>query len=128
MDEFEKNRRLVSERKKLIEERKKLNNYKRKLYAQQRLESNIVKKIKTTMIGALASFEDGFGHLWGIDKNENELDQEELKFSDLWEEIRCEILNKGNMQIRAAQDEISEYNTEWNGYKIDFIKKEQDNG
>ena len=127
MDTFEENRRIVNERNKLIEERKKLNKEKRRLYAQQRLESNIIKKIKTTMIGALASFENGFGHLWGIDLDEEELTPDHRLVSDRWEEVRGEILNKGNMQIRAAQDEISEYNTEWSGTKINFITQGNQN-
>ena len=120
MDEFEHNRRIV-------DERKKINNYRRKLYAQKRLESNIIKKINTTMIGAIASVEDGFGHLWGIDLHDDELDRDHLELREIWEEVRREILNKGNMQKRAAQDEISEYDTEWHRYKTDFItKKEQE--
>jgi len=117
MDDFNRN-------KKIVQERKHRNEEKRKQFAQKRLETNIVKKIKTTMIGALASFEDGFGHLWGKDIPEDQLDSDELKFSDMWEEIRSEILDKGNLQIRAAKDELSEYETDWNMYQIDFIKKE----
>jgi hypothetical protein len=117
MDEFEKNKRIVAER-------KKLNELKRKMQAQEKLKFNIAKKIRTTMIGALASFEDGFGYLWGIDLDDVEMTEDELKFRDLWEEIRAEILDKGNKQIHAAEDEISGYNLEWNGYIIDFIKKE----
>jgi len=116
MDEFEHNKQLVAERKKLNEQKRKLND-------KQRLEYNITKKIKTTMIGALATFEDFFGDLWGIDKNLDELSEAEMKCLEDWNEARKEILNNGNVQIRAAQDEISEYDTEWNRYKIDFIVK-----
>jgi len=127
MDEFVENKKIVDERKKLIEERKRLNTYKQQLFAQQRLEKNLSKKIQTTMSGALESFENGFGDLWGIDLDENTLDPEQARLSEIWEDVRSEILNRGNMQIRAAKDEISEYNTEWNGRKINFILKEKDN-
>lgn len=129
MDNFEQNRLIVENRKIKMAEQKKLNEQKRKLYAEKRLEHNIIKKIKTTMIGALASFEDGFGFLWGIDLDYEELDGDQLELRESWEEIRREILNKGNMQIRAAQDELSEYNAEWTGFteKIDFITKERNN-
>jgi hypothetical protein len=120
MDDFDKNKHIVNER-------KQSNEYRKKIYAKKRLEANIIKKIKTTMIGALASFEDGFGHLWGIDLDESELDQEHIDFRELWFEVRSEILNKGNQQIRAAQDEISEYDTEWHRYQVDFIKKDNKN-
>ena len=129
MDDFTLNRIKVENRNKQLEDQKNFNEHKRKIYAQRRLEHNIIKKIKTTMIGALASFEDGFGFLWGIDLDYNELDKEQLELREVWEEIRREVLNKGNMQIRAAQDELSEYNTEWTGFtqKIDFITKERNN-
>lgn len=120
MDEFEKN-------KKIVNERKKLNDYKRKVYAQKRLESNITKKIKTTMIGSLATFENIFGYLWGIDEDDDKLTTNQNRLRDLWEEARSEILTKGNAQIRAAQEEIDEYNLEWNGYKINFIMKDNNN-
>jgi len=120
MDDFERNKRIVSER-------KKLNTYRRKLYAQKRLEYNITKKIKTTMIGALASFEEAFGYLWGMDIDFDNLNEQQLAFLDTWEETRREILNKGNMQIRAAQDEISEYDTEWNRYTTEFITQRNRN-
>ena len=117
MDNFEYN-------KKVVEERKKLNAHKKKLYAKQRLETNITKKIRTTMIGALASFEDAFGDLWGIDLSYEELSEEQIQFRDVWDEVRTDILNKGNMQIRAAQDELSEYDAEWHRPRIDFIRKD----
>lgn len=117
MDEFYENQRIVDERKKQNESR-------RKERSANRLETNMAKKIKTTMIGALASFEDGFGYLWGIDDDYNALTQEQLDLRELWEEVRTEILNKGNMQIRAAKDELSEYDTNWNRKRIDFIKKD----
>jgi hypothetical protein len=120
MDEFERNQKIVNERKKANELRKKM-------YAKNRLEFNITKKIRTTMIGAIATFEDIFGGLWGIDLEDQELTPKQAKYRDMWEEARREILNKGNMQIRAAHDEISEYDTEWNRYKIDFIKKDKEN-
>jgi hypothetical protein len=125
MDEFEKNQQIVRRRNEQISERKKLNDQRRKIYAKKRLEHNITKKIKTTMIGALASFEDFFGELWGIDMNLEELNEQQLRWLDTWEETRKDILNNGNVQIRAAQDEISEYDAEWTGqnYEIDFIIK-----
>ena len=120
MDEFERNKKIVAERKRANELRKKL-------YSKNRLETNITKKIRTTMIGAIASFEEAFGKLWGIDLEYEELNSKQLRFKELWEEVRRDILNKGNMQIRAAQDEISEYDAEWNRYQIDFIKKDHKN-
>ena len=120
MDEFEKNRRIV-------EERKRQNIMKRKDSDRRRLEYNIEKKIRTTMIGALATFEDYFGNIWGFNKSEKDLSENQYHFRQLWAEARREVLNKGNMQIRAARDEISEYDTEWHRYTVDLIKKDKDN-
>lgn len=58
-------------------------------------------KFKTTMIGALARFEESFGHLW----EEEGPDQDE--YADLWEYTRNSILNNGNKQMRAALNDLS---------------------
>lgn len=114
MDSFEQNKRLV-------EQRKKTNQERRQLYAKNRLETNVTKKITTTMIGALAAFEDFFGELWGIDLDEKELTKEQLEYREIWEDVRSEILSNGNMQIRAAQNEISEYTAEFRGKQIKWF-------
>ena len=106
-----------------VEEQRKINAHRRSLYAQNRLKQNIARKIKTTMIGAIASIEDAFGFLWGIDKDEEDLTKEEMEYRDSWEIARTEILNKGNKQLRIAMEEISEYTMEWNKYQVDFIIK-----
>ena len=58
-------------------------------------------RFKTTMIGALARFEESFGHLW----EDPWTDQEE--YADLWEYTRNAILNNGNKQMRAATEDLS---------------------
>lgn len=116
MDDFDRNKRLV-------DERKKANEMRRKQYVKDRLEYNISKKIRTTMIGALDSMEKNFGHLWGHGLPENELTEEQLFWDEIWEETRAQILNKGNQQIRAAQDELSEYDMQWNQPTIQFVTK-----
>ena len=78
------------------------------------------KKIQTTMIGALSSFEEQFGKLWGIGVD-GDLTDEQKMFKELWEKTRTDVLNKGNKQFRAAMEEISEYTTEWNKYKATLI-------
>lgn len=64
---------------------------------------NIEKRLKTTMIGSIAKFEEYFGHLWEEDNpNIDHYDQ-------LWEQTRTLILNHGNNQIRLALNELSDY-------------------
>ena len=60
-------------------------------------------RIKTTMIGSLAKFEEYFGHLWEED-NKNR-----LEYENLWEQTRTSILNNGNNQIRLALDELEDF-------------------
>ena len=64
---------------------------------------NIEKRLKTTMIGSIAKFEEFFGHLWE-DENPN-IDH----YYKLWEQARTSILNNGNNQIRLALNELSDY-------------------
>jgi MoaA/NifB/PqqE/SkfB family radical SAM enzyme len=90
---------------------------------EQELINNLYKKFQTTMIGALARFEDNFGYVW-----ENE--PEDSKLWDRWEYTRNSILNNGNKQARAAIEEVKKYvyknsiSQKYN-YKINF-KKEKD--
>lgn len=68
--------------------------------AQEKLRSQLDKSLRTTMIGAVASVEKHFGYLWGHD-SDHELTPQELEFKELFENLRTEILDKGNSQIRG---------------------------
>ena len=105
--------------KKLREQTKKYNDEKYRESSKKRLMKNVERKFKTTMIGALASFEKYFGDLWGHD--EGELSDEQIKMKQFWEQARTEILNNGNSQLRIAQEEIAQYTMTWNRYHIDFV-------
>ncbi len=89
----------------------------------KRLLGTIEKKFKTTIIGAIASVEAGFGELWGHGKPDVELTAKEKEFRDIWQEVRTEILNKGNNNLRGAQDEIAQYSTIWEGFRTEFLIK-----
>ena len=92
--------------------------------SKNRLNDSINKKFRTTFIGALSIFEDMFGHLWGNRLPKYKLNAEQLEFRRIWEEARTLILNNGNNQLRASQNEISEYDIEWNRYQTIFQKRE----
>jgi hypothetical protein len=64
------------------------------------------KRFQTTMIGALFEFEKTFGYLWGQDKNEEDLTDNELDFLDRWDFVRNQILNNGNNQLRKAISDL----------------------
>lgn len=85
-----------------------------KKYSSNRLYGASKKKIQTTMIGALVTFEKYFGDL---------LSDEELK--DAFENARSEILDRGNSQIRNLEIDFSEYDITWkkNHIVLPFLEK-----
>ena len=100
---------------------KKLRNDSQEKSAQSQLTRHVTKKIKTTMIGALDSFEKAFGEVWGHDEEQGNLTDDQLDMRELWEEVRTEILDRGNAQMRDAEDEISQYTLKWNKFNTEFI-------
>ena len=44
---------------------------------------------------------------------------------ELWEEIRTEILDNGNTQLRAATNEIENYSINWERYSINLNINEE---
>ena len=75
------------------------------------------KKVETTMIGALSSIEKHFGFLWGHESQED-LSPEEQHIKYIYDEVRSEILDKGNNQIRNLESEISQYEVKWLRYHM----------
>ena len=65
---------------------------------------NSIRRIRTTMIGAISKFENRFGYLWNH-FSDDPLTEEQEKFADLWDFTRNEILNQGNQQIRQIQQD-----------------------
>ena len=88
-----------------------------KIDSKDRLAKIIKKKIQTTMIGALSSIEEHFGFLWGQDNSE-ELTEEQQIMKDLFQEIRSEVLDKGNAQARNIDAELAQYDVEWKRYSL----------
>lgn len=90
----------------------------------QRLTSIISRKFTTTFIGSLDIFEKYFGFLWKSE--DGVLTPEQQSMKQLYEQVRTEILNHGNNQRRAAENEIGNHIVHWNRYHMDLnIKKEQ---
>lgn len=88
-----------------------------------RLKKEIKKRIQTTMIGSLSSIEKYFSFLWGGENNAS-LTREQIQMRDIFEDMRTEILDKGNAQIRNAEAELETYDVVWNKYHINLpIKK-----
>lgn len=71
-----------------------------------KLQSQMEKRIQTTMIGALDKVEKNFGNLWGHYKD-GPLTEREEEFAELWDFTRNQILNQGNNQIRNLKEDLS---------------------
>lgn len=91
--------------------------------SKEQLKRAIKTKLNTTMIGSLSRFEKMFGYLWGDKKPINELNDEEREFRADWDDVRAQILDNGNDQIRSAHQEIDSYSVKWNKFQTDFIIK-----
>lgn len=91
-------------------ELKKIREEKTKEISKNRLYKISKKKVQTTMIGALSSIEKYFAFLWG-DENPQTAEQKKIRW--LFEELRSEILDKGNMQIRNLENEFNNYDIVW---------------
>ena len=75
------------------------------------------KKIQTTMIGALSTVEKHLGFLWGHDSSE-ELTPEQEHLKEIYDEVRSEILDRGNNQARNLETEFAQYDVNWLKYQI----------
>jgi len=79
------------------------------------------KKFQTCFIFPIAEFEKEFGkELWGIGLKDEELTNEQKLNKVKWNQLRKNILDKGNAQMRAFLSEIELYSVEFKGYHIDF--------
>jgi hypothetical protein len=75
------------------------------------------KKIQTTMIGALSTIEKYFGFLWGHEIT-GELTPEQTHMKEQFDEVRAEILDRGNNQIRNLEAEFTNYDINWLRYRM----------
>lgn len=82
----------------------------------------LTKRFQTTMIGALYEFENNFGHLWGIDEDDNKVTEKQEKLREIWEYTRNSILNNGNNQLRKCISDL-EKTTDSVKYNYKFYPK-----
>lgn len=99
-----------------------------KLNSRKRLMKTIERKFNTTMIGALAKFEEHFGSLWGHGCPPHERTLEERQWFEAWQEVRTAVLNNGNNQLRASLDEIAQYTMTWNRFQATFLPQQDIEG
>lgn len=85
---------------------------------QQEILKNIETRLRTIMIGSLSRIEKHFGYLWNYG-DDAETKNHEI-FSEKWEDLRLEILNHGNNQIRAAIDDMEMFFNKENKYVYNY--------
>jgi len=95
------------------------------------LVREIESKIKTTMIGALASVESSnLATLWGqhkMDDDGNYADEptpDEEQWLAVWEEVRTSILDKGNRQIKNIRRDLTKYKVQ--KFHNIYMRKDED--
>lgn len=89
--------------------------------SQNRLKRIAKKKFSTCFISALSEFEKTFGlNLWGHDLPEDEITSEQKANRIRWDQVRKNILDKGNAQSRALGMEIDLHRVEFEGYQMNF--------
>lgn len=98
---------------KLSLERKRLKEEGIKEVSKNKLYQVSKKKILTTMIGALDAIEKNFGFLWG-DPEDMTVQQKQMRL--IYDQIRSEILDRGNTQIRNLEAEFSNYDIVFKKY------------
>lgn len=79
------------------------------------------KKFTTCFIFAISEFEKVWGQeLWGHGLPEDKLTDKQKSNRKRWEQVRRDILDKGNGQLRGFESEIDIHNLEFKGYSITF--------
>lgn len=81
-----------------------------------RLAAIVRKKLTTSFVGALARFEEHFGAVWGRGLPDSRLTPEQRAWRGVWERCRTEVLNNGNNQARAVENEFPQYTVRWDRY------------
>lgn len=99
---------------------KEVNQQKYLEICRKRLDTIISKKFRTTFIGSLDIIEKKMGFLWGYGKKEEDLTNEESELRELFQQVRTDILNLGNNQLRGAKSEIANQTISWNRYHTEF--------
>lgn len=71
---------------------------------QEKIIKDIETRMRTIMIGAISRMEETFGYLWNHGDDPETTNQK--LFLDKWEDLRLQLLNHGNHQIRSSIDDL----------------------
>ena len=83
-------------------------------------------KCRTGFIGALELLEEYFGHLWCHGEHQADLSPNQAVWLDIYKRCRTAILDNGNKQSRALRGEFAQYTVEWNGYRTEFLVRNEE--
>jgi len=96
-------------------------------YIKNRLKSIAKKKFTTCFIFAISEFEKVWGQeLWGHGLPDEKLTDVQRANRVRWEQVRRDILDKGNNQLRGFESEIDLHNIDFKGYTITFVGNKGD--
>lgn len=110
---------------KLFALKKKNYKFKYELY-KKRFRLLMSTRFRTCFIFALAEFENVFGKdLWGCGLPDEDLTHEQLVSKKKWNQVRKNILDKGNAQLRAMDTEIGLHSFDFIGHKINLEMKNE---
>jgi len=115
-----------SEFKHKVNKRRKESDGRYKDSSKRRYLNILKKKFNTTIIGSLAAFEETFGELWGHGLSIDDLDEDQRYWREVWMQTRSKVLDNGNSNLRAAENEISQYTLSWNRYVTNFNNDNED--
>lgn len=100
-----------------------------KVTAREKLQENIEKKLLTTGVGALATFEHFLGYLWGQGVPPEELTENQQEFRKVYQLVRDEVFDNVNLQIRGMRSEVGLHTVEYTGNYVNLpISSTRSNG
>jgi hypothetical protein len=105
-----------------------------RIQSKEQLERIARKRFQTVFVGAVATIEKGYGHLWGehLDKDEEDMTEEELKMFDIFLRIRDAIFDQGNDQANKFSRDLERFETSRVRYNSEIrqpdIEEREDSG
>jgi hypothetical protein len=101
-------------------------NERKSALSKRKFQEILQKKFQTTFIGAISQIELEFGFLWGNNKNIEDCTPTEKEWFERWQRLRTRILDNGNNQLRAVENELEQYAMTFNGYQYNCIPKQEE--
>ena len=95
--------------------------------SRERLKRTSARKFRTSFIFPISEFEMTFGlELWGHGLPDEKLTPIQKANRERWQQVRTNILNNGNTQLRAMEAEIDLHEIKFVGYQMDMTKEKND--